>query len=48
MKRRHFLMAPVGVLTGVAMADTPKVQKLDDVLQWLDRLDRATEVRSTT
>ena len=30
------------------MADTPKVQKLDDVLQWLDRLDRATGVRSTT
>ena len=30
------------------MADTPKVQSLDDVLRWLDRLERATQVRSTT
>lgn len=29
------------------MADTPKVQSLDDVLRWLDRVDRATQVRST-
>ena len=29
------------------MADTPKVQSLDDVLRWLDRLDRASAVRST-
>ncbi len=29
------------------MADTPKVQSLDDVLRWLDRLDHATQVRST-
>lgn len=30
------------------MADTPKVQTLDDVLHWLDRLERAPQVRSTT
>ena len=30
------------------MADTPKVQSLDDVLRWLDRLERATQVQSTT
>jgi len=29
------------------MADTPKVQSLDDVLRWLDRLEHATRVRST-
>lgn len=28
------------------MADTPKVQSLDDVLRWLDRLDRASQVTS--
>ncbi|MFM6990747.1 MAG: DUF1569 domain-containing protein, partial [Rhodoferax sp.] len=30
------------------MADTPKVQSLDDVMRWLDRLDRATQVSSST
>lgn len=30
------------------MADMPKVQSLDDVQRWLDRLERATQVRSTT
>lgn len=30
------------------MADTPKVQSLDDVQRWLDRLERATQVQSTT
>jgi hypothetical protein len=29
------------------MADIPKVQSLDDVLRWLDRLERATRVRIT-
>jgi hypothetical protein len=48
MNRRLFLIAPLGALTGAAMADTPKVQTLDEVLNWLDRLDRATQVRSTT
>ena len=30
------------------MADTPQVQSLDDVLQWLDRLERARQVQSTS
>jgi len=29
------------------MADTPKVQSLDDVLRWLDRLEHAAQVQST-
>lgn len=29
------------------MADTPKVQSLDDVMRWLDRLERAPQVQST-
>jgi len=28
------------------MADTPKVQSLDDVMRWLDRLERAPQVHS--
>lgn len=30
------------------MADTPKVQTLDQALRWLDRLEQAKEARSTT
>ena len=29
------------------MADTPKVQSLDDVMRWLDRLERAAQVQSS-
>lgn len=29
------------------MADSPKVQSLDDVLRWLDRLEHATQVQSS-
>jgi len=29
------------------VADIPKVQSLDDVQRWLDRLERASQVRST-
>lgn len=48
MQRRHFLLAPLVFTTGAALADMPKVQSLDDVQRWLDRLDRATQVKSTT
>jgi len=48
MNRRHFIATPLGLLTGAAMADSPKVDSLDDVLRWLDRLDRASTVRSTS
>lgn len=30
------------------MADIPKVQSLDNVMRWLDRLERATQVHSTS
>lgn len=30
------------------MADTPKVQSLDDALRWLDRLEKAARVASTS
>ncbi|MEY4882764.1 MAG: hypothetical protein RIS34_618 [Pseudomonadota bacterium] len=48
MNRRHFILTQFGLFTGVAMADTPKVQSLDDALRWLDRLEKATHVKSTT
>lgn len=48
MKRRNFISIPVGLLTGAAMADLPKVQSLDDAMRWLDRLDKAASVQSTT
>jgi hypothetical protein len=48
MQRRHFLITPFAFATGAAMADTPKVQSLDDAMRWLDKLDRATQVQSTT
>ncbi|PHM21431.1 MAG: hypothetical protein CK604_03295 [Curvibacter sp. PD_MW3] len=47
MNRRHYLVLQTSLLAGGAMADIPKVQSLDDVLRWLDRLERATRVRST-
>ena len=31
-----------------ALADTPRVQSLDDVLRWLDKADTAAALRSTT
>lgn len=48
MRRRHFLLTPWVFLPGASIADTPKVQSLDDVMRWLDRLERATQVQSTT
>jgi hypothetical protein len=48
MNRRSFLVLPTSLLAGVAVADAPKVQSLDDVVRWLDRLDHAADVHSTT
>ena len=48
MQRRHYLILQAGLLAGTVMADTPKVQTLDQALRWLDRLEQAKEVRSTT
>jgi hypothetical protein len=46
MKRRKFLILPLACAGGVAMADLPKVQSLDDSLGWLDRLEKATSVKA--
>lgn len=35
-------------MTGTAFADTPKVQSLDDVLHWLDQLESAQRVASSS
>ena len=48
MKRRHYLILQTGLLSGAAMADTPKVQSLDEALRWLDKLDQAKQARSST
>src|SRR5215217_5191877 len=44
MNRREFLIVPVAFAGGIAMADLPKVQSLDDSLRWLDRLEKAGKV----
>lgn len=48
MNRRKFLLTTSMLLPVSALADSPKVQTLDDALHWLDRLDQAATVRSTT
>lgn len=48
MQRRQFIVNPFGVLAAVALADPPKVQSLGDALRWLDRLDKAASVTSST
>jgi hypothetical protein len=48
MKRRDFLItSTLTATTGIAMADVPKVQNLNDALQWLDKLDKAAKVSVT-
>jgi len=46
MHRRHFLILHTAWLSGTVLADTPKVQSLDDALRWLERLERASAARS--
>ena len=46
MKRREFLIVPLACAGGIAMADLPKVQSLDDSLRWLDRLEGAAGVKA--
>lgn len=48
MNRRNFIISHSGLLTGFALADAPKVQSLDEALRWLDRLDKAASVKSTS
>src|SRR4029453_12013289 len=46
MKRREFLIFPLACAGGIAMADVPKVQSLDDSLRWLERLEGASSVKT--
>jgi hypothetical protein len=46
MHRREFLMVPFAFAGGIAMADLPQVQTLDDSLRWLDRVERAAGVKA--
>jgi hypothetical protein len=46
MKRRAFLIVPLAAAGGIAMADLPKVQTLDDSLRWLDQLEKAGSVKA--
>ncbi len=48
MKRRPLLLLPLGFLGSLALADSPKVQSLDEALRWLERLERAAAVDSST
>jgi hypothetical protein len=50
MNRRNFIVitAYSGLLPGVAHADMPKVQSLNEALRWLDGLDKAVSVKSAT
>jgi hypothetical protein len=52
MNRRKLLhtslAVPLSLATGFTMADTPKVQSLDEALRWLDRLDKSASVKSST
>jgi Protein of unknown function (DUF1569) len=48
MKRREFMVCTAAASWGVfAMADTPKVQSLDEAMKWLDKLDKAASVKTT-
>jgi hypothetical protein len=48
MIRRDFLItSTLAATTGISMADVPKVQNLNDALQWLDKLDKAAKVSVT-
>jgi len=46
MRRRSFLIVSFATAGGIAMADLPKVQTLDDSLRWLDRLERTGGVKA--
>jgi hypothetical protein len=40
-------LAAAAGLHGLARADMPKVQSLDDTLRWLDKIEKATDVKTT-
>ena len=47
MRRRSFIACAMIPVSGLAMADNPKVQTLDAALLWLDRLQSAQRIQST-
>jgi hypothetical protein len=50
MHRRHFMVLPVSLFTGVAMPQSSsgqRVRSLDDVLHWLDALEQGPAPRTT-
>ena len=47
MHRRLFLLTPLTLTGGTAMARTDPVRSLDDALRWLDQIERVPAVRTT-
>jgi len=47
MKRRTLLMTPLALLPAWALADSPRVQTLDQALAWLEGLDKAGGAKTT-
>lgn len=47
LKRRDLLLLPLAMATLGALADEPKVQSLDEVLRWLEQMERAPRPATT-
>jgi Protein of unknown function (DUF1569) len=49
MNRRKVLLTPLvlALATSSALADLPKVQSLDEAVRWLDRLEKASAVKTS-
>lgn len=47
MKRRTLLVTPLALLPAWTLADSPKVQSLDQALVWLDGLEKASSAKTT-
>lgn len=51
MKRRTFISTPTlltaATLSGVAIADLPKVQSLDDALRWLAKMEKSPAAKTS-
>jgi hypothetical protein len=48
MQRRRFLVtAPLALAGGLAVANAPAVQSLDDAMRWLDALEKTPAVKTT-
>jgi hypothetical protein len=47
MRRRVFMLSPLVLSGGLAMADEPRIRTLQEIPRWLDGLERAGQVRAT-